>query len=477
MTANKLERLLGYLKLDNEEYPFEFMEEDFCVVLYPPTKKKWEKLSSPITFFENLNKRWNRGEHKWIKSFRVEGVTSEHYNIVFSVEDSPSNYHGFLSYEVDWYYYYKDSFELNNIAGFRISGAEVDYFYPPQVALKNDVRWGNDHSISKMLVSTTDEETEKSCGKYSIRRGLQAEIKINAFATIHYNTAVNPIDAKSYLYFLFSKPTGLDDLVLGYYHAKCFLKYISYRNNLIIDGIETFYIDENNKRDFAGALVFPNKHTGESDKKASERILSYYILKNKTSNIFKYIRNGKFGYAHICESIDGRRHYPSARMIMILAEFEREFRDIYGQDCGRSDLYIDTKQAIVDLIEEYRQGHSGDAKKYAGSIKKTVQNLDNSYAQNVEYAIEDCKVIMEPFIKVNYGQDMKEVVRDLSARVGEIRNGIAHSKISFELDAIHLADIKIIEEVNYAMRLKKAGVPENNIKKGINALFKENIAL
>lgn len=476
MSVKKLERLLGYLTLENEEYPFEFVEEEFCIILYPSTKEKWSELASPFTFLDNLSKKWN-DEHKWIESFRVEGITSEHYNIVFSVKDSPSNYHGFLSYEVDWYYYYRDSFELNSIAGFRISGTEVDYFYPPQVALKNDVRWGDDQSISKMLVSTTDEETEKSCGKYSIRRGLQAEIKINAFASIHYNTAVNPIDAKSYLYLLFSKPTGLDDLVLAYYHTKCFLEYISYRKNLIIDGIETFYMDKNDKRNFAGALVFPSKHKGENGKKASERILSYFVFENKTSNIFKYIKNGKLGYAHICDSIEGRRHYHSARMIMILAEFEREFRDIYGQDCGRSDLYINTKQTIVDLIEEYRKGHSGVAKKYAGSIKKTVQNLDNSYAQNVEYAIEDCKVIMEPFIKANYGQDMKEVVRDLSIRVGEIRNGIAHSKMNFELDAIHLADIKIIEELNYAMRLKKAGVPKNNIRKGINALFKENIAM
>ena len=49
--------------------------------------------------------------------------------------------------------------------------------------------------------------------------------------------------------------------------------------------------------------------------------------------------------------------------------------------------------------------------------------------------------------------------------------------MNFELDAIHLTDIKIMEELNYAMRLKKAGVPENNITKGINALFKENIAM
>ena len=477
MSVKKLEKLLGYLTLENEEYPFEFIEEEFCIVLYPSTKEKWSELSSPITFFENLSKRWNIGEHKWIKNFKIEGVTSEHYNVVFSVKDSPSNYHGFLSYEVNWYYYYRDSFELNNIAGFRVSGTEVDYFYPPQIALKNDVRWGDDQSISKMLVSTTDEETEKPCGKYSICRGLQAEIKINAFATIHYNTAVNPIDAKSYLYFLFSKPAGLDDLILAYYQVRCFFKFISYRNNLTFDGIETFYLNEDNKRDFAGAIVFPNKYESESDKKASERILSYYVLENKASNIFKAIKNGKLGYAHICDSIDGRRHYPSARMIMIMAEFEREYRDIYGQDYKRSELYTDTKQEIVDLIEEYRKGHSGDAKKYAGSIKKTVQNLDNSYAQNVEFAIEDCKVIMEPFIKANYSKDLHEVIRDLSGRVGEIRNGIAHSKMDFELDAIHLADIKIIEELIYAIRLKKAGVPDSKIMKGINVLFKENIAI
>ena len=167
MSVKKLERLLGYLTLENEEYPFEFVEEEFCVVLYPPTKEKWSELASPFTFFENLSKTWN-GEHKWIKNFRIEGITSENYNIVFSVKDSPSNYHGFLSYEVEWYYYYRDSFELNSIAGFQISGTEVDYFYPPQVALKNDVRWDNNQRITRMLVSTSDEDTEKSCGQHTI---------------------------------------------------------------------------------------------------------------------------------------------------------------------------------------------------------------------------------------------------------------------------------------------------------------------
>ena len=83
MSVKKLERLLGYLVLENEEYPFEFVEDEFCIVLYPSSREKWSKLASPFTFYENLSQKWN-GEHKWIKSFRVEGITSEQYNIIFS---------------------------------------------------------------------------------------------------------------------------------------------------------------------------------------------------------------------------------------------------------------------------------------------------------------------------------------------------------------------------------------------------------
>lgn len=63
-----------------------------------------------------------------------------------------------------------------------------------------------------MTVSTTDEETKRDCGSYSVKRGLSASIELDAFATMHYNTALNPIDAASYMYFTFSKPIGVDDL-------------------------------------------------------------------------------------------------------------------------------------------------------------------------------------------------------------------------------------------------------------------------
>lgn len=473
MSIKKPEKLLGYVKYEDVDYPFEFIEEDFSIVLYPPTVEKWDEAADIFHFFENLNKPREKG---WIKSLKLEGITSEHYRIVFSVKDSPSNYHGFKSYEVDWFYYCRSEYDFNSIEGFRVSGNEINYFFPPQIALQNEVVFGDDNQIEKMTVSTTDVETKRECGSYSVRRGLSATIDVNAYATVHYNTALNPIDATSYLYYVFSKASGIDDLIVAVYHLRCFFKFITYRNNIHVDAIETFY-DKEGKRDYAGAIVFPTRKNEEDNKKASERIINYDVLGSKTSNILKAIKAGKMGYAHICDSIDGRRHFSSGRMIMIMSEFEREFRNIYGQDYERSEVYISTKQEIIELIDEYRKAHTGDVKKYAASIKRSVQNLDNSYAQNVEKAISDCEEIMKPFIHSNYAGYEDDIVKGICERVGEIRNGIAHSKMDFTLDAIHLTDTKIMEELTYAIRLKKAGISNEQIKKGINALFNENIAL
>ncbi|MDC7301007.1 hypothetical protein [Agathobacter ruminis] len=473
MSVKKPERLLGYLKYNDIDYPFEFIEEDFSIVLYPPNLEEWEEAADIFAFFDNLIKPKSGG---WIKSIKLEGITSEHYRIVFSVKDSPSNYHGFKSYEVDWFYYCREEYGFDQIEGIRVSGPEVNYFFPPQIALRNDVKFGEDNYIEKMTVSTTDEKTKRDCGSYSVKRGLSTSVELDAFATMHYNTALNPIDAASYMYFIFSKPIGVDDITTVVYHARCFFKFITYRNNVSFSAIETFYNKEG-KRDFAGTIVFPSNNEKETHKKAADRIIKYDVLQNKTANLFKAIKLGKMGYAHICNSIEDRRHFSSGRMIMIMSEFEREFRNIYGQDYERSDLYISTKKEIVELIEEYRKSHTGDAKKYATSIKKTVSNLDNSYAQNVEKAIHDCEAIIKPFISHNYSGYTDEIINAICGRVGEIRNGIAHSKMDFKLDAIHLTDTKTIEELTYAIRLKKAGVPDDKVRQGIKELFSENVAV
>ena len=58
-----------------------------------------------------------------------------------------------------------------------------------------------------------------------------------------------------------------------------------------------------------------------------------------------------------------------------------------------------------------------------------------------------------------------------------VRNGIAHSRLDLNLEAIHLSDLKIIEELLYAMRLQYLHIGSRSIQIGIKKLFGENIAV
>lgn len=61
--------------------------------------------------------------------------------------------------------------------------------------------------------------------------------------------------------------------------------------------------------------------------------------------------------------------------------------------------------------------------------------------------------------------------------MNEFRNYLAHSKLDFEIKAIHLCDLKMVEELTYAIRLKKLGLSAMKCQKAINELFHENSAL
>ena len=89
----------------------------------------------------------------------------------------------------------------------------------------------------------------------------------------------------------------------------------------------------------------------------------------------------------------------------------------------------------------------------------------------------DCEEIMEPFLEKWYVGDYAGNIFNLSARMGEFRNGIAHSRLDLRYEAIHLSDVRIVEELLYAMRLKKIGLQTSQIQKAISDLFVERIVV
>lgn len=87
------------------------------------------------------------------------------------------------------------------------------------------------------------------------------------------------------------------------------------------------------------------------------------------------------------------------------------------------------------------------------------------------------QTIMEPFIKSKYDGALDATIEEVCDRMNTVRNGIAHSRLDLDLEAIHLSDLKIIEELLYAMRLQYLHIDSRLIRIGIKKLFGENIAV
>ena len=220
------------------------------------------------------------------------------------------------------------------------------------------------------------------------------------------------------------------------------------------------------------------QHNAEDEKKARERIIRSMLLGKHAGEILDLINQDKLIFRHICDCIDDRRHYTQARMIMVFTAFEREYANIYGQDTERSEDYLTVKFEIIQLIDEYRDRQTTSKRRtHAKDIRKYVDSRDRSSGANMKYAFKYCKDILVPFIRHNYIGEYDEVVSDISERMHLLRNGLVHSRLDIELEAIHLADIKSMEELLYAMRLKALEMDVIKIQCAINELFKENLAI
>ena len=468
----KPERLVGFVNYNDIDLPFEFDEKSFSIMLYPPTKEVWKDYSDPMKLFDSFNQDLRK--HEWISQIEIKGTTSESYHIIFNVQDSSSNYNGFINYVVNWYLCYSDEMLIDKIDGFTILGHDANLFYPPQIALESKIEFNEDgRSLEKISVSSIEQKAA-SCGSYRVSTNIDAAIEVSAYASYHSRTGVNPIDATSYMITDFSAPVGITKLIEAYLNTLHFFEYITYRKNVDIGDIDLFFKNEKGLRNYFGVLVFPHKLEKESHKDLKNRIIPYEIIMEKSAKLFTAIKNNAFGFQHVCDSIDDMRHFPTSRIIMILAAFEREYRNIYGQDSGRSDEYLKVKSEVVSLIDGYVNSKQGNMRKYAKQLKKYVENRDSSFEANIRYALADCEEILTLFVTGKYSGSYMDIIDGISSRMGEVRNGIAHSRLDLHFDAIHLADIRVIEELIYAIRLKNISVSPLNCKKSINRLFAEN---
>ena len=162
---------------------------------------------------------------------------------------------------------------------------------------------------------------------------------------------------------------------------------------------------------------------------------------------------------------------------MILSTFEKEYSSIFGQDYKRSETYSEIKELVISSVDKLIESNTGKRKKYLKSIKRQLQKLDNSYSKMVLISLRECADIIKPFILQKYGEYNESILNDISQRINEMRNDIAHCKLDIDYVPNHSNDIKIVEYLIYAIRLKSIGLETESIQKAINALFGLNMAI
>ena len=340
----KPERLIGFVKVDGTDYPFEFDEKTFTLNLYPPSREVQEKKRFDI--FDDVNAVAS-DSHEWISCTRITGVSfggkktasgtffsSNCHYILFDVQNMEANYNGFISYQVNWYFLYSEGIQQFGISGFRLSGSTINYFYNPEVALQRKVEFAeNGAGVVGFSVSSDDMRCSADCGEYLLTDEITAKITVNAYATLHYQTASNPIDAMSVFTTMFSKPLKdeeIDTLLSSYRYSRLFFHYLSYRRNIGLYEVDVCYLNKDNIPDYSGLLVFKEREQEENHKDAKRRMMDYSVIGTHAAELFSLIAGNAFGYNHICKNISDTNSYPSSRIFMILAEFEREFFNIYG---------------------------------------------------------------------------------------------------------------------------------------------------
>ena len=244
----KPERLIGFVEVDDTNFPFEFDEKTFTLNLYPPSLETQDK--KRFAFWDTMNNTV-KGSHKWTPYKRISGVSfggkantggivfsNKGHHILFDVQDMEANYNGFISYHVNWYFLYSEGIQQFGISGFELSGPIINYFYNPEVVLQRKVEFAeNGAGLTGFSVSSTDMRCSADCSEYPLTDDVTAKITVTAYSTMHYQTVSNPIDATSVFAITFSRPLKIDEvdiLIKAYEHPRLFFHYVSSLTFLVL---------------------------------------------------------------------------------------------------------------------------------------------------------------------------------------------------------------------------------------------------
>ena len=288
-----------------------------------------------------------------------------------------------------------------------------------------------------------------------------------------------PLSSTSRLILSFEKLVNLGEMFHACGQAWRFLQFITYRSQVRVDDITAYWKDEEGRYFYNGVFLWGSLYSPavpeEREIQPYEYVIPYDVLKSKASDIFDVIDSGEMSFEHFCQTVSARSHYGTGTIIEILTDFEREYRNIFGTNSLRDDAFIKFRDGLVDECKQKRESFHGKSKKWMQSFIRLLSNYDDLYVDRVLNTLRDCRDIMFPFLRKEYGSDSDDTLQEIAERSGQLRNDYAHNNLDIQLEPAHFSDLKTLERLIYVIRLRQIGMEKTEVQKAINDLFHEKM--
>jgi hypothetical protein len=463
--------IYGYLTMNNSEYFFSF--ENYILELMPTRYSETISLDSFKDFVNavNGNDDDNSYDEDVIKGKTINNGNSILFFIKSMIRRTPT------TYTFNTYAYIEFESDETEIDKFTVYSEELNWFY--------NIRKAYQYSVTPVTGEANVEiksfgELSKSFSFSFENKDVQASINITRNIS---NMSRNPITLDTELTFYFDSTKDYEFVIRLQYIVLSFLRYIAYRKNIsfykIILGKKKENSDLYTK---TGMLnIYDEKDTYiESEKTIRDKVIDFELLQNNLGEIFQAFSDGSVYLDHIPYNSRDKNKISPARFILVMAAFEWEFRNIYGDiKTKENEKFRNAKNGIIGFLEEKINGSSGKEKEYTKKYKKIIENSDMSLSERINRALKDYADILEVFITSLYKMNNIENYKysEIALRLETQRNNYAHGNIDKELNGLVILDLIIMEWLNYAMVLNKIGMDRNIIKKSINKLFSRNFYL
>lgn len=469
----------GFVEYQDKRYPFSFF--DLKLDLYPD-KFDSKSITEWFASFE-------RG--KVIENIQLHGITTDRKNVIFEVSEQYSDQEGFLSFDVYSVFEYdseryqpyiegkkhKYKTTKNQIRGIKLSGIDVDAFYPPE-----NVYVIESSKIDDIVTEIGVKRTAQMPLGLIEWNGVKIELTVKY--KIKQSFSSEPLHSTSEIIISFSEAVSFDfvkEIYLGVYQV---FRYVMRRNNIVFNSIEIFDINEKNVRNIFGKFYdLKIVHEKENNSKIKRRVLSYDCIGEKFGELLKAFLEGIIYIDHLPDNIDKTNKFGPDRMIFDFVAFEREYANLYPEKEIRSEKYLQAKKDALDMLDELINERSGKVKKYLTTFRKRIAADENSLADRILIVIKDCLPIMEPFLIYELGKEYNTKVdeitplENIASKMNTLRNDMAHGNLDIQLDKEHMFGFEIIETLLYAMRLKAIGIEDRKIKEGIIKIMGYNFSL